>query len=140
MTVLAPSIEFLMTGPDVIVVDTPEEPEKLSALLRQGAQDTEHMRCRLLQQVEDGRIYACALGAIYYAKFGFDKDSNLIDAVSRLSAVGYPQLRDDMQDRSKLPVVTGNHIYKLYQVIIDLNDNCLWDRDRVADWLESIGE
>lgn len=29
---------------------------------------------------------------------------------------------------------------KLYGVVIHLNDNVRWSRERIADWLESIGE
>lgn len=112
--------------------NTPETP---SGLLRKGAtMHKQAFRCIYDYDLENEQVVAsCALGAIYFAKFGRPADDS-DDAVKALSALFAP-------DNRKIIVVdpTTDQRASLFNTIISLNDNYEWSREKIADWLESQG-
>jgi len=87
----------------------------------------------------DGSILACALGA----------------ACIGLGAITIPQITDkfiatntvygrilDFFPNDTLDMFVchpeTNEYDKLYDVIVDLNDRCMWEREKIADWLKGL--
>ncbi len=102
----------------------------VSRLMREGAAATGECVGQYARRTDTGRLHTCAIGAIAVAKVGnFDleavrtESAHVEDMLGALDAL-HP-VHQTM--RSMTGIITG------------LNDFWGWPREKIADWLESIG-
>ena len=99
---------------------------KLSEAIRAGAKLTPQVKGEL---VFDGAT--CALGAAYHAVSG-----NIpIMTMNTEEVVRY--LGIDTKKKVWCPVT--EHWKTIQDAIIDLNDDYGWSREKIADWLDTLG-
>jgi hypothetical protein len=143
-----------------------EEPvmKKLSEAMRQGAIRTMSVTDQYFAPDPEDEMsiaYTCAVGAMLFTtlmdRLGHAPNVDEYRAISRrgtcryLREQGYPDLCGVFVVRTQWPkdfadlqVAGGldpsdDNTETLWHIIIKLNDNLGWSRERIADWLESIG-
>jgi len=114
--------------------------KKLSEAMRYGATLKPRTTGTICRIWFDGSPRTCALGAALDAVLTARGDESRVeDCVGTCSAI-YVLNEQFQETRSKRVVcpVTGA-IDEIESVIINLNDEYNWTRERIADWLESEG-
>lgn len=105
--------------------------ENLSEAIRLGAMQHRQARGTYYDHVDHR---TCALGAA-------------LDAIGQLDAIGFDALQQlqaafpILRDTVTLPVIAPDPRiarYDLASAIIALNDQCLWTREAIADWVETL--
>jgi hypothetical protein len=109
---------------------------KLSQVMRQGAALHPQNKNGWLWNEKDGNITTCAIGAAYEGAFGklpaLSEDTG--DALIALGTV----IEGNLYTEVTHP--TGEvYVRTLGDIIITLNDGDGWSRERIANWLKSIG-
>lgn len=99
--------------------------KKLSTAIRIGSTQGAQIYNAWIATHEN-KIDSCAIGAV---AVGLGKGYDVKVVFKRFAA--------ELSINVKHP--TNTTINNLLNIIIDLNDNCYWERERIADWLESIG-
>lgn len=119
---------------------------KLSTLIREGAKKRPQAFGNYLEMTNDlnpeGVPYAystCAIGAAYealtgelpdYAEFDRDLNERTLKTVNAWSAcIPYPEGTDPKGGEDSVN-----------DVVVNLNDDYRWTRERIADYLESVGQ
>ena len=109
---------------------------KLSEAIRAGAEKRPQSKYNFFSIADNGEtVGSCALGAAYEAIFN-------ITTNDEIDAGRVAELEDitgiyDFEVYENHPVTQEEH--HLDNIIISLNDAYQWERERIADWLESIG-
>jgi len=104
---------------------------KLSTAIRKGV----GLTCKNGDFFHRGKL--CALGGAYKATYGLPFPSQ--DEIIKRLFASWPELSEFQMwvdvpkciDRGTVPV--------LIEIIGELNDKHKWTRDKVADWVESLG-
>ena len=111
------------------------ETRKLSALIRDGAAKTE--QCRKMYFTGNCH-HACAIGAALLALYTPDEIDEMWDW--KLESLD-DLLTMPVTGKVKHPVLGDEYegVDSMWVVIISLNDDHNWSRERIADWLESEG-
>ena len=119
-------------------VSVPEMPvlPKLSELIREGCKYTRPGEGYMYHESDFG-AFACALGAgvIGAKRLGFlSGPINYLQADDLGNAIGV-DLFGTLITHPEAP----NWSFDLASIIISLNDRYDWPREKIADWLQSIG-
>ncbi len=111
--------------------------KKFSQAIRLGAlQSAKATRCFV-----DADGSTCAIGAALLAAGMFVNENAHFDF--GFGNASYGEIVEFLQKRFTLPLMASHPVtgtrYDLVAVIVNLNDLRGWSRERIADWLESIG-
>jgi hypothetical protein len=139
-----PQIDF-----DELLRETRPARPKLSEAMRRGVQAT--LPTWEVWQFEDGQghSYACAIGAACYAvDRQWQQQSASMDE-GQVAKTYFPALYETVEvDASLLPGLRYHYPYQfvvntwkgsLMSLIVELNDDCRYDRGRIADIVEQLG-
>lgn len=109
---------------------------KLSEAIRAGAEKRPQSKFNYFSIADDGTtVGSCALGAAYEAVFNVTTNDEITSGhVTQLEDITGI---DDFEVYEKHPITQEYH--HLDSIIINLNDEHQWERERIADWLQSIG-
>lgn len=80
-----------------------------------------------------GEYYTCALGAAYVAFIGGNVDQ-AYNSIATFTV--FTQLDIDPYEHFIHPVT--NEITELYEIIMSLNDDYKWPRERIAGWIKTL--
>lgn len=104
---------------------------KLSEAMRKGSTITRPTSGAYVRNGRTGFIeFSCALGSVYVGVEGVDATEQ--PSISTWLETNFPVLDAGFEHPAKWSTRT------LANIIIDLNDNLGWTREKIADWLESI--
>lgn len=106
---------------------------KLSEVMRKGCEDTVQAFGAYIDPLPDGTLSACALGA---AGLGLGLKPTQVSGVGILEALGIDIIKAPLTPPKGAPTMLPPTIF---YVVGMLNDDYLWAREDIADYLESQG-
>jgi hypothetical protein len=120
-----------------------EEELKLSDYILAGIKETRKLRDDYIQPGKrGGPVRACAVGAACYVK-DHARAVELGNAYGMVEAYeAFPELHDEVElsDRRQAKLgLKSQRIEDLGDLVMALNDNALWPRDRIARYIRKLG-